>query len=528
MGIYVNPDNREFCLSVHDDIYIDKTELIKYTNSRLGKASRYLCVSRPRRFGKSMAANMLTAYYSRGCDSRALFAGLKIEKEPSYQENLNRHNVIRFDVQQFLGKDVDTFIERIQAAVLQELRTEFPDCPAPADGGSLQMALNALYLGTGEGVIFIIDEWDSPFRIAKDQQALQKEYLDFLRGLFKGAVYVDMVYMTGILSIKKYGEHSAVNMFTEFSVISPKNLSPYFGFTKDEVLEQCRKRKVDFQEMEKWYDGYLVGDTHIYNPQSVFDALVWNDLQSHWTSTETYYALQTYIERNFDGLREAVIEMLGGGRCEVDTTSFQNDMTTFQSKDDVLTLLIHLGYLTYDKAAGTVYIPNLEVREEFRRSIKNGSGWGGLMQSLNRSLELLEATWRLDGDAVADGIAKIHSEFAFGDENSLACVIYIAYYSASAYYINPIAELPTGKGRADIVYLPQKNVDRPALLVELKRDKSAESAIRQIKERRYTQWIESYTGDILLVGINYDEKTKKHSCVIEKYVKAENSGMIPG
>lgn len=382
MGVYVNPDNREFRLAVQDDIYIDKTELIAYTNSRLGKASRYLCVSRPRRFGKSMAANMLTAYYSKGCDSAELFAGLRIEREESYPAHRNQHNVIRFDVQQFLKKEVDTFIDRIQSSVLKELRNEFPDFPELEEEDDLQLALNALYLRSGEGVIFIVDEWDSIFRIAQDRTDLQKDYLDFLRGLFKGAVYVDMVYMTGILPIKKYGEHSAVNMFTEFSMVSPKNLNSYYGFTREEVQEQCRERNLDFSEMEKWYDGYMVGDLHIYNPQSVFEALVWRDLQSHWTGTETYYALKTYIERNFDGLREAVIEMLGGGKCRVDTTSFQNDMTTFQSKDDVLTLLVHLGYLTYEKATESVYIPNLEVRDEFRRAIRNGSGWGGLMQSL--------------------------------------------------------------------------------------------------------------------------------------------------
>lgn len=523
MGIYVNPGNTAFEESIHSPIYVDKTELIRYTNAAMNTYNKFICVSRPRRFGKTMAADMLTAYYSKGCDSRELFAGRKIVSDSSFERHLNRYQVIRIDVQQFLksGQEQNALIERIQKAVLRELRREFPGNPDLAKEDDLQMALNAAFLANGEKFIFILDEWDCVFRAAQDQEQLQKRYLDFLRDIFKGAIYVNLVYMTGILPIKKYGEHSAVNMFREYSMIHSDQLSTYFGFTSEEVHAECSKHDVNFNEMKQWYDGYLLDGNHIYNPRSVTGALDSREIRSYWTGTETYDALKVYIERNFDGMREAVIEMIAGGRCEVDTSSFQNDMTTFRSRDDILTLMIHLGYLTYDKNSRCVSIPNLEVQQEFIRAIKNGAGWGGLMKSLDRSYQLLEDTWRMDGDAVASAIEKIHSEttslFTFHNENSLACVIYIAYYSARAYYMNPIAELPTGKGRADIVYLPRKDVDRPALLVELKWDKSAESAIQQIKERGYTQWVENYTGDILLVGINYDDKTKKHSCIIERF-----------
>ena len=525
MGVYVNPDNYEFTLDVNDYIYIDKTELISHMNNRLGRASRYVCVSRPRRFGKTMAANMLTAYYSRGCDSRELFAERKIAADPTFEKHLNRHSVIRIDVQNFLPDEgeLDTLIQDLQRAVVKELIKEFPKCTDLKPDMRLQWALNEVFSQTKERFIFILDEWDCVFRAGKKSPQTQKRYLDFLRGLFKGTVYVELVYMTGILPIKKYGEHSAVNMFEEYSVIDPDELSTYYGFTEEEVQKKCREYQVDFDEMRRWYDGYLLDGIHIYNPKAVTNVLRKKEFRSFWTGTETYEALKVYIEQNFDGLRESVVEMLGGGKCPVDTTSFQNDMTTFHSKDDVLTLLVHLGYLTYDKSARSVFIPNLEVREEFKRSIKNGSGWGNLMQSINRSAQLLEDTWKMDGDAVAAAIEDIHlqttSQFQFSDENSLACVIYIAYFAASLYYMNPLAELPTGKGRADIVYLPQRNVDRPALLVELKWDKTAGSAIEQIKEKKYTQWIEGYTGDILLIGINYDAQTKKHRCVIEKYGK---------
>lgn len=252
--------------------------------------------------------------------------------------------------------------------------------------------LEQIYAETGKGFIFIIDEWDCVFRMARDQKEKQKEYLDFFRGLFQGAEYVDLAYMTGILPIKKYGEHSAINIFDEYSMISPKNLGEYFGFTEEEVRRQCAQHEVDYEEVQKWYDGYRLGEIHIYNPKSVGDVLMWKEFQSYWTGTETYEALKVYIGMNFDGLREAVIKMLGGGHCRIDPSTFQNDMTTFQIKDDVLTLLVHLGYLTYDKRNGTVLIPNQEITQKFMRAVKVG-GWDGLIQSLEHSEDLLRATW---------------------------------------------------------------------------------------------------------------------------------------
>lgn len=520
MGIYVNPGNRAFVEAINSKIYIDKSELISYTNSVLNTKQKNICVSRPRRFGKSMAADMLVAYYSRGCDSAKLFSGKKVKKDESFHLHLNQHYVIRLDIQRFLedGNDLDTFISEIERKVIGELSQEFPEHTAALSEHRLKTMLEQIFARTEAGFIFIIDEWDCVFRIAKNQKEKQKEYLDFLRGLFKGAEYVDLAYMTGILPIKKYGEHSAINIFDEYSMISPKNLEGYFGFTEKEVQEQCALYDVDYAEVEKWYDGYCIGNRHIYNPKSVADVLMWKEFQSYWTGTETYEALKVYIDMNFDGLKEAVIQMLGNGRCIIDPSTFQNDMTTFQIKDDILTLLVHLGYLTYDKQTKEVSIPNQEITQEFMRAVKVG-GWDGLIQALDRSETLIKSTWAMNEKEVSDGVAAIHSETAsilqYNNENSLSCVILMAYYSAKAYYMNPIMELPSGKGFADVVYLPKRNMDIPALVVELKWNHSAEGAIAQIKEKGYTDWIKGYTGDILLVGLNYDKATKEHSCKIE-------------
>ncbi len=524
MGIYVNPGNIEFYRSVNDDIYVDKTNLIAYTNSRINKGRRFLCVSRPRRFGKTMAADMLSAYYSCGCRSGELFSGREIEKKPSFLTHLNKHYVIRLDIQKFLvsRRDVPTFIDTIESSIAAELKETFPDCQGLDHCTRLHVILPKIFSRTGKGFVFVIDEWDCVFRMAKEQKEIQKDYLDFLRGLFKGQDYVELAYMTGILPIKKYGEHSAINIFDEYSMIDPKNLGEYFGFTEKEVRKLCSRHKADFAEMEKWYDGYQLCESHIYNPKSVADALLWKKFKNYWTGTETYEALKHYIDLNFDGLKEAVIGMLGNSPCKIDSSTAQNDMTTFKTKDDILTLLVHLGYLTYNEKTEEVSIPNREITQEFLRSVKTG-GWDGLIQALARSEALLKSTWDLDGEAVAAEIGAIHNETAsllkYNNENSLTCTILMAYYSAKAYYMKPILELPTGKGFSDVVYLPRRNENCPALIVELKWKGSTQGAISQMKERQYASWIENDTGDILLVGIRYDTASKKHECLIERHVK---------
>ncbi len=488
MGIYVNPGNITFQKILNSDIYIDKTDLVSVTNTKINKLNCYMCVSRPRRFGKSMAADMLVAYYSKGCDSAELFSGKKAESSGTFLLHLNRHNVIRLDIQRFLEteQDLDMFISEIERNVISELSREFPECTGILPDGRLKTTLEQIFLQTGEGFVFIIDEWDCVFRMARNRKEKQKEYLDFLRGLFKGSEYVELAYMTGILPIKKYGEHSAINIFDEYSMLSPKNLGRFFGFTADEVQEQCKEYGVEYADIKKWYDGYRIGEMHMYNPKSVIDALTWKEIQSYWIGTETYEALKVYIDLNFDGLKETVTMMLGNMHCKVNTRKFQNDMTTFKTKDDVLTLLVHLGYLTYDKKRHEIFIPNQEIVEEFMNVVEE-PGWSGLAEALNQSEELLQYTWRLEAKEVAKGITAIHNETAsilkYNNEQALVCTVLMAYYSAKAFYINPIMELPSGKGFADVVYRPKRGVNRPALVVELKWNQTAAGAIQQIKEK---------------------------------------------
>lgn len=523
MGIYLNPGNEGFKQAIRSEIYVDKTGLIQYTNAAINTMQRFICISRPRRFGKTMAANMLTAYYGKGCNSEDIFDQYKIVEHESYRKNLNQYNVIALNIQNFLSvvSSADELVAYIQSEILEELKESFPD-KIPEREKFLSMALEKLYSKTGESFIFIIDEWDCILREKQYSPEDHRKYLDFIRNLLKDRVYVSLAYMTGILPIKKYGTHSALNMFDEYSMTDPGDYAEYIGFTEREVEDLCEQYKVDFEKEKEWYDGYVFDeDLHIYNPKSVVDSIRRKKFTNYWTQTETYEALREYIDADFDGLKTAIVLMLSGNQCKVNTRTFQNDMNTFKSKDDILTLLIHLGYLAYDDEIDSVYIPNAEIQAEFKNAVE-GSNWTEVIQLIQASDELLQVTWREDAIKAAELIDKVHSEntsiLTYNDENSLSCVISLAYYNAINEYTK-IRELPTGKGFADIVYIPRKCSNKPAMVVELKYNQSAEGAIAQIKEKRYVESLKEYHGNLLLVGINYDRDTKKHSCVIERYVK---------
>ncbi len=521
MGIYLNPGNKSFYESIHSPIYVDKTELIARTNELMGTRDKFICISRPRRFGKSMTLEMLAAYYSLGCNSEELFKGYKIESHADFREHLNRYDVIFLNMQRFLGRaqneDVTEYLEQV---VIAEIRQAYGELFSENEV-NLAAVLEQIYVATDRQFVFLIDEWDCIMREKQTDEALQRHYLDFLRNLLKDQPYVALAYMTGILPVKKYGSHSALNMFFEYSMTNQYVFEEYTGFTEKEVKELCGQYHMDFAKTSSWYDGYRFRKfKHIYNPRSVASAMRCQDLASYWTTTETYDALKIYIDMDFDGLRADIVHMLGGGDIRVNTLGFQNDMCNFRTKDDVLTLLIHLGYLGYDSETEKAFIPNKEIIREFENAMSAG-GWQEIMRILKESEKLLEDTLSCDEENVAKGLDRAHTEassiLSYNDENSLSCAIGLAYYSARKDY-KLIRELPAGHGFADVVFLPLPHAGKPAIIVELKYDKSACAAIRQIKERHYPEALKGYSGEILLVGVNYDKdsKDKSHSCIIEK------------
>ena len=520
MGTYLNPSSKKFQMSLNAEVYVDKSELLIHTNRLFNTNRRFICVSRPRRFGKTMATEMMSAYY--GSDAHELFENLKIAQHSSYSEYLNHANVIMINIQVFLSKaeTVEEMIDDIKFKIVREILTTYPEINLQLIGDFFDL-LQEVYLLTSKSFVIIVDEWDCLFREYKDDLEAQKIYLDFLRLWLKDQEYVGLAYMTGILPIKKYGTQSALNMFKEYSMSNPSRFFEYFGFTSDEVEKLCHEYGMDFSEMKNWYNGYFIErGTPIYSPKSVVSALEDGLLDNYWNKTETFESLRDFINWNFDDLRDLVTLLIAGDSVSVADETFANDMTTFSSAEDILMLLMHLGYLSYNFADKTVRIPNEEVKHEFVRSMKTLK-WQNVINALHASNKLLKAIWDFDSDAVAQGIEKVHEEntsiLAYNDENSLSCILSLALFSAKDYY-TVIRELPTGKGFSDLVFIPRKKYeDKSALLVELKWDKSALSAIDQIKAKNYISVLDEYLDNLLLVGINYDKKTKHHTCVIEKY-----------
>ena len=520
MGIYLNPDNRLFRMAVNSKIYVDKTMLIDFTNSMLETSQKEICVSRPRRFGKSMAENMLVAYYSKGCQSKELFSKFKIARTESFKEHLNQHNVIHINMQNFAKyNNMQKMIERLTKELVFDIKLEFPDLML-FDETDLVRVMKDVFVQKKQTFIFIIDEWDCIFRVNKDNTKAQKEYLDFLRDLFKEQPYVSLIYMTGILPVKKYGEHSALNMFDEYSMTNQKFFAEFTGFTENEVQKLCSEYNIPPEKVRQWYDGYNVNGISVYNPKSVVEAMMSRIFDNYWTQTETYEALKGYIVRNENGLRDRIIRMIAGEHISVNTRKFQNDMCTFESADDVLTLLIHLGYLTYDFDTKTTWIPNFEVRQEFVSSIQDG-GFEKVMQSIHQSDKLLKYTLAQNAEKVAEMIADVHNEnisvIQYNDENSLSCVLTLAYYSAQDTYA-VYRELQGGEGFADLVFVPRTDNPNPAMIIELKWNQNAGIALEQIRNRKYIQCLKDYHGTVLFVGVNYDKKSKKHECRFETVV----------
>ena len=529
-----------FKRALNEDIYIDKSDLIKLCNDRINKKSSFLCSTRPRRFGKSMAIDMLAAYYSKGCESKELFKGLNVNKyntdnkkelvlSQKFEKNMNAYDVIYFDMQSVLTKVKKSMdvVDWLVKQTIEELREVYPDCIRENhDLASTLMEINRV---TNKQFVILIDEWDALFRLDKENVEAQDRYMVFLRSIFKGAEaerFVALAYITGILPIKKYGQESALNNFEEFTMVEPQKMVEYIGFTENEVKSLCNQYDIDFAEIEKWYDGYCLYGEHIYNPNSVEKAVKNGRIVNYWVSTDTYESLKTYISINFEGLKDDIIDMLAGGRCKVNIYSFTNDLISFVNKNDVLVCLIHLGYLAYDSDTKEAYIPNREIRTVFETVIDN-TDWTPVINAIRDSEKLLMNTLNKNAVEVAKAIEYVHANATsinkYSDENSLSCAITLAYYSAmNDYHI--FRELPSGVGYADVVFLPRPNAaDKPAIVVELKCNKDADTAIVQIKSRKYGEHLKDYIGDILLVGINYDknDKNKKHTCVIEELRKSE-------
>jgi hypothetical protein len=522
MANYLNPGNAGF-QEIRNADYVDKSGLIELVNRTIRTPKKLSCVSRPRRFGKSFAAKMLCAYYDRTCDSHALFDDLAVAQSPTYEAHLNKYDVLYVDMTAIIGEvGISNLVSHIKERVTEELLRAYPDLRT--DPGFMSTLANAVE-ASGTQFFMIVDEWDAPIREAPHDAPFQREYLEFLRLLFKNSAQTPKVfcgaYMTGILPIKKDRSQSAVSEFQEYTMVEPRRFAPYVGFLEDEVRALCERLGESFDRMRTWYDGYSFHHvSSVYNPNSVMQALDSGVFRSYWTRTSAADSLLEYIRLDFAGLSRTVAELLGGVEVPVDVDGFSNDLVTFRNKDDVLTLLVHLGYLAYDQERETVRIPNEEIRREFQKSVKEVDRTETIAR-VAASVKLVEDTVHGDEAAVAEQIERVHAEWPslhYNTEQALRSTIKLAYFSYADHYLR-FEELPAGAGVADIVYLPKRDSPYPALVVELKRNASAKGAIDQIRDRNYPKALDGFGGKVLLVGISYDKDAapghRTHTCKIE-------------
>ena len=527
MGLYLNPNADAFLGDKSTRIYVDKSLLIKELNSLVGTKEDFICMSRPRRFGKSMAGNMISAYYSKGCDTREVFSQMKLGEKVGFDKYLNKFNVIKLDLNELyqnaiVENTINTLIDEINKNLLKEFRNQFPEIDF-TDNSSLARCIKDVYSKTGEKFVIIIDEYDVLMR-EQVPQTLFESYLSFLNGLFKGTTIrpaISLAYITGIIPIVRDKVQSKLNEFTEYTMLDAAQFASHIGFTAEETKELCEQYGCDFAEFERWYDGYRLSDeVSLFNPKSVSSSISRKRMGSYWSATGSFEALKDYIMMDFNGIKQDVIEMISGKSVPVNVTKFQNTLESITNKDNAFTYLIHLGYLSYDYEEQTCKIPNEEVRLEWVNAIDDEENYAPIMALIKASKKLLDATIEGNEEAVAkalnDAHAEVTSPLTYNDEHCFQSAICLAYFYANTRY-TLVKELPTGKGYADLVLIPYlPNI--PAMVIELKHNKSAGSALQQIKEKNYCQALNNYKGDLLFVGISYDEKTKEHSCKIERLV----------
>ena len=534
-----------------DDIFVDKTDFIEKISAKINKDKRFMAVTRPRRFGKTVTANMLLTYYSKEYARQNIFDNLKISNEKSYKEHLNKYDVIYIDMNTIKDKyisyksdkslyidGIDDIVDFLQYMVIRDLKEnkeyaeQISNDPL-IEKKSLSSALEIIRKHTKKTFIFIMDEWDLIYREYRNEDSLQEKFIELLRGLFKSKsrqACFALAYLTGILPIKKYNSQSALNNFDEYNMLTPGNFAPYFGFTEDEVsnIVKSPNCKVPFLDLKEWYKGYKIKGVDIYNPNSVVSAVQDGTCKSYWIRTSSNEEVVRLINMDFDGIKKDIINLLEGARVLFDCCNFQNDMVNIKDKNDVFSLLVCLGYLGCSNIDGAeefkqAYVPNKEIKGALIGIIKQQE-WYEQMETIKRSEKLLNAILELDGATVATMIQEVHYSPAvalldYNDKESLTyCVMTGLFWSTLDDYSCERKD-QAGKGRVDLVYEPTIKGTTPLILIEFKYDGSAEEALAQIKTKEYFKRYVGQYRNIIIVGINYSTKTKDHQCLIEKLDK---------
>ena len=538
MGLYIDQGNFSFAQAMNDVIYVDKSALLGHLNRMVNTRRKFVCVTRPRRFGKSLAAQMLCAYYDRSCDSRSLFEGLSIARDETFERYLNKFPVISLDVHEERSRINDgmDFVPWLQERVLSEIRELWGDIIQPGD--TLPLALARINDKTGTQFVICLDEWHSIYRMDAGNEKAQEAWIEFLRAMFKGLGadrYIALAYMTGVLPIRNYASESPLSNFYEYNIFDTSPLETCYGFTLEEGELLCQQYDMNFSEMKRWYDGYcfevnqlengkrVFRKIPILNPNSVIRSILSGKYQCYWNDTGSLEPVIDYIKLDVCGLRQAIVLLVSGQPCAYRQIFFGQAFNNTTSFDSVMTMLTHLGYLTYDTSTGMGRIPNEEIREAMYLAAEDRH-WDEVRRSVDESLRFVDYLVNGYEEGVVDILDRIHRELAsiltFNNENTLACVVMYACYTARKDFF-VFRELPSGVGFVDIALIPLPNRGLPAILVELKWNKDAETAMKQIYGRKYPSAFERYDGEIVLAAVNYDKdsKDKMHTCKIERVVK---------
>lgn len=498
---------------LNSKIYVDKSMLIEKISTQIMTANKYVCITRPRRFGKSVNANMLGAYYTKGYDTSRMFEHLAISEDPDYRKNLNKYNVIHIDFSRLpdLCESYREYITDIIENIKSDLKKAYPNL-----NDQNYKSVSQMFKDTGDTFIFIMDEWDYVFYRGFMADADKESFLLFLKGLLKDQPYVGLAYMTGVLPIAKYSSGSELNMFVEFNAINDDVYAAYFGMNEDEVKILCNKIKsVSYEELKYWYDGYYTNDGgSIFNPRSVNCALTNGTCRNYWTETGPMNEIADCIEHNVDAVREDIVKMVSGITVSAKLNGYSAVEQRLETRNEILSAMVVYGFLSYFD--GQLKIPNHELMEKFEAVLSRES-MGDIKQIVDHSREILRTTLACENEKLAQMLEEVHDRevpfLQYNDENSLSCVITLCYLAARDEY-RIEREAKSGKGYCDYLFLPKKS-EKPAIIIELKVDDTPENAILQIRLRNYIQKIET-NREILLVGISYNRKEKKHRCLIEK------------
>ena len=499
---------------VNSQIFVDKSLMIEEVSRVIGTGNPYICITRPRRFGKTINANMLGAYYTKGCNSRTIFDKLAISAAEQYEKHINQYNVIHIDFSKYPDYcgGYEDYIRDIMETLKEDLREAYPQL-----GNREYRSLGRMLQDTEESFIFILDEWDSVFYENFMTDRDKSSFLKFLKVLLKDRPYVELAYMTGILPIAKYSSGSELNMFDEYDFMDDNIYDAYFGFTEREVQRLCEETKtVSYEEMKLWYDGYYTSQgKSLFNPRSVSKALVRGVCLNYWTETGPMNEVADCIEHNVDEVREDIVKLVSGIPVEAELCGYSAAQQQLETREEILSAMVVYGFLSY--CNGFLKIPNGELMEKYQKVLTRES-MGELKEIVECSKTMLEATLDMDSKRVAQYLEKVHdreiSFLKYHDENALSCVITLCYlYARKDYRIE--REEKSGKGYCDYLFYPKKGKNA-AIILELKVDHTAEDAIAQIKEKRYMQKVED-CASVLLVGIAYDKEKKIHQCIIEKY-----------